>query len=446
MKILLISPVYQVDKPSQELLTLPALSLHIIASLTPPEHEVKIIEEEVKLTDTNEDCDLVGISCYTANIRRCYQLADKFRARGIPVVLGGIHPTVMPDEAAQHADSVVIGEAEKTWDILLEDLKRGKLKKVYHDPYPNLNNFIELKTRKPRLSHGFGVLPAETSRGCPYTCDFCAVPVHYGRKQRHRPVEHVIRDLAESGGKRFFFVDDNIMGDPRYARELITQMIPLNIKWAGQSSIKVIQKNPDLLDLAYRSGCAGLFFGLETISHSSLKTLGKSIRDVNEIAETIRMIRDSGIYFYSGMIFGFDSDTESVFDDTLEFIQKNKIGSIGINILTPYPGTPLFAKLQAEGRIISTNWDDYNFIWGRVVYQPKNFTPEKLFEETLRIKMETASFGKTIERMHWRHGFYHMAINYGMYREARLIQKHHMKRTAEAGTNPIPNEFIMNLE
>ena len=443
MKIILISPVYKVDKPSQELLTLPALSLHIIAGLTPPEHDVKIVEEEVRLTDTNEDCDLVGISCYTANIRRCYELADKFRARGIPVVLGGIHPTVMPEESMEHADAIVIGEAENVWAGLLEDLKKGKLKKTYKKPYPELDNYIPLQTRKPRLTHGFGVLPAETSRGCPYTCDFCAVPVHYGRKQRHRPVEHVVRDLAESGGKRFFFVDDNIMGDPRYARELLKQMAGLNLKWAGQSSIKVIQKNPDLLDLATKAGCVGLFFGLETISHSSLKALGKSIRDLNEISDTIKMIRDSGIYFYSGMIFGFDSDTESVFDDTLEFIQKNKIGSIGINVLTPYPGTPLFAKLQNEGRIISTNWDDYNFIWGRVVFKPKNFTPEKLFEETLRIKTETARLGKTLGRMHWRHGFYHMAINYGMHREAKLIQKHHLKREAEAKINPIPNVFEM---
>ena len=443
MKILLISPVYQVDKPSQELLTLPALSLHIIASLTPEEHEVKIVEEEVKLTDTNEDCDLVGISCYTANIRRCYYLADKFRARGIPVVLGGIHPTVMPEESGRHADAVVIGEAEKIWGKLLEDVKNGQLKKVYHDPYPAIDNYVELKTRKPRLNHGFGVLPAETSRGCPYTCDFCAVPVHYGRVQRHKPVEHVVRDLVDSGGKRFFFVDDNIMGNPSYSRELLKAMIPLNIKWAAQSSIKVIQKNPDLLDLAKKAGCAGLFFGLETISKPALKAMGKSIRDIVEIEDTIKMIRDSGVYFYSGMIFGFDSDTESVFDDTLEFIQKNKLGSIGINILTPYPGTPLFTRLESEGRIISTNWDDYNFIWGRVVFKPKNFTPEKLFEETLRIKTETARFGRVMERMHWRHAGYHLAINYGMNREAKLIMKNHLKRQAEAEIRPIPNVFEM---
>lgn len=427
MKILLISPIFRVDRGTPEQLSIPSLSLHILAGLTPSEHEVKIVEEEVKLVDINEDCDLVGISCYTANIRRCYELAAKFRARGIPVVLGGIHPTVLPEESIQYADAVVMGEAENIWAGLLTDFKNGKLKKFYRGTFPEFNEYVSAKTRDPKISpHAYGVVAAETSRGCPYTCDFCSVPVHYGRKQRHKPIEHVIRDLKEIGAKRVFFVDDNIMGAPKYSEELMKALIPLNIKWAGQSSIKVIQKNPHLLKLAKKAGCQGLFFGIESVAESSLNVLKKNIREKQVISDTIKMIRDHGIYVYSGMIFGFDEDTEGVFDEALEFVYKNKIATPSFTYLTPYPGTDLFAKLQSQNRIISTNWDDYNFIWGRVAYKPKNFSAEKLLDETLRVKLESSKMSAVFSRFpaNWHHPFFYFAINYGQNREARLIKSH----------------------
>ncbi|MES0489270.1 MAG: radical SAM protein [Leptospirales bacterium] len=428
MKILLIGPVFQADKATQDGLAIPSLSLHILAALTPAEHEVVIVDEERGvLTDTNEECDLVGISCYTSNIRRCYKLASAFRERGIPVVLGGIHPSAVPKESIRYADAVVIGEAENVWQNLLKDVQNNKLKKMYKGSFPDLKEYLPLKTRKPKLSQAFGVVVTETSRGCPYTCDFCSVYLHYGRTQRHKPVEHVVRDLVEVGAKRVFFVDDNIMGNPNYARELMKQLTPLKIQWAAQTSIKVIQKNPDLLKLAVQSGCQGLFFGIESISDASLKAFHKNIKDKQMIFDTLKMVRDAGIFIYAGMIFGFDEHTEEVFDEAIEFIYKSKISSVNFTYLTPFPGTVLFDRLQKENRIISTNWDDYHFTWGRVPFLPKHFSPEKLLQETLRVKLEVSKLGSLLKRFpaNWHHPIYYSAINYELNREAKMIKKYH---------------------
>jgi len=445
LKILLISPVFQLGKRTPDNLTIPCLSLHILAALTPAEHEVKIIEEEKRsLVDINEECDLVGISCYTANIRRCYELALSFKKRGIPVVLGGIHPSVLPEESIQYADAVVIGEAEKVWEGLLEDVENNTLKKMYKSDYPDLQEYLPLTTRRPKLSQVFGVIAAETSRGCPYNCEFCSVYLHYGRKQRFKPVEHVIRDLVETGAKKVFFADDNIMGSPAYTRELLKQLAPLKIRWAGQASIKNIHRNPDLLDLAVKSGCKLLFTGVESVSDSSINTLTKNIRNKQVIADTIKMIMDSGIMVYAGFIFGFDTDTESVFDDTLEFVLKHKISMGSYAHVTPFPGTTLFHRLQKEGRIISTNWDDYNLSWGRVTFHPKNFSAQTLYDETQRVRLEASKFSNALKRFstNSHNPFYYLALSYAINREARLITKYTNEKIAKNIT--IPTTF--NIE
>jgi radical SAM superfamily enzyme YgiQ (UPF0313 family) len=429
MKIFLISPSSGVDRETPRGLALSPLALHVLAGLTSPEHEIKIIDEELELADTNEACDVVGISCHTANVSRSYELAGMFRQRGIPVVLGGIHPTVLPEESIQHCDAVVMGEAENVWAGVLGDIEKGKLKRFYKGTYPDLKEFISLKTRKPKLSQAFGVIPVETSRGCPYYCNFCAVPVHYGRKQRHKPVEHVVRDLIESGARKVFFVDDNIMGNPGYAREFLKEIAPLKIKWAAQSSIKVVQKNPDLLRLAKDAGCLGIFFGIESVANSSVKPLKKNIADKQGLIDAIKMVRDSGICFISGMIFGFDEDTEAVFDEALEFVYKNKIFFPTFSYLMPYPGTDLFTQLSKEKRILSTNWDDYNVNWGRVVFKPKNFSAEKLHEETLRVKIESTKLSSILGKLpsQTSHAVYYMILNYGYHLQAKEVQKHNVK-------------------
>ena len=398
MKILLINPVSMTGFSPPAQITLPNLPLRIIAGLTPPEHEITIAEEIIESIDLDVDCDLVGISCATANIKRGYQLADEFRKRGKTVIMGGIHPTMLPQEALQHCDSVCIGEVEDVWKNILEDFIDGRLKKKYSSPFPSLDRYIEvpqLDMEKGKRGSGFAAI--ESTRGCPYTCNFCTVPVQFGRKLRHRPVEFVVKDIIKSGKKRVFFLDDNVIGNPSYARELMSAMIPLNIEWAGQSSLKVLHKNPELITLARKSGCKGLFFGLESVT-KAMGSLPKAIKSKEENAELLKKIRDAGIHVHTTVIFGFDDDKEDVFDETLEFLLKTKVSSAGFAALIPFPGTPLHEELDKAGRILTKDWNEYNDHWGTTVYQPKNFTPEQLYYETTRVKTEFTRFSNVMSR------------------------------------------------
>jgi radical SAM superfamily enzyme YgiQ (UPF0313 family) len=420
MKILLILPIYQPGKVTANEVSLPSTSLHLIAGLTPSEIEVEIVEEELQQLDMDIECDLVGISCMTSNVTRGYYLADEFRKRGKTVVMGGIHPSLLPDEALLHCDSVVIGEVENIWATFLHDFQNKTLKKKYSAPYPVLDKYIPLKMRKSNPKIAFGAISLETTRGCPYTCNFCTVPIQFGRKQRHRPVEHVVREINESGGKTIIFMDDNILGSAPYAKKLLKALIPLKIKWGGQANIKAVQNNPELIPLAQKSGCLGLFFGIESVT-PAMDTLSKSFKSREILSEQLDKVRDAGIHAHTAMIFGFDEDTEGVFDETLEFLLKNKVGSASFHPLTPYPGTDLYNKLDRQGRILTKNWNDYHYHWGTIVFQPKNFTPEQLFLETIRVKREYTSF-KNVLAGAWknrRHPLLHFAVNYGFNKEAK---------------------------
>lgn len=202
---------------------MPQLALYILEGLTPPEYEVKIVEEEAERIDLEVDCNLVGISCMTANAPRAYQLSREFRKRGKTVVLGGVHPTILPEEALQHADSVVIGEAEGVWEKLLEDFRHSNLQQTYHDPLPDLKKYIPKDFTHIIKKRLFNLIPVLTTRGCPYNCNFCCVTNLFGKKIRHIPIENVVRDIQESGAKEFLFLDDNIIGHPSYAKELFGQ-------------------------------------------------------------------------------------------------------------------------------------------------------------------------------------------------------------------------------
>ena len=216
---------------------MPQLALFILQGLTPKEHQVVTVDEEAEDIDLEQDCDLVGISFMTSNASRAYWLAQEFKKRGRTVVLGGVHPTLLPDEALPHGDSVVIGEAEGVWAELLEDYQNGCLKKRYHNPRPDLSKYVPKDFSKITKRHLFGLVPIMTSRGCPYHCDFCCVTDLFGKEIRHIPVDNVVRDIKESGRKRFMFLDDNIIGHASYAKELFAALKPLNISWVGQSSI-----------------------------------------------------------------------------------------------------------------------------------------------------------------------------------------------------------------
>lgn len=430
MKILLILPLQREDIKNPNEVSLPPLSLHVIAALTPPEHEVKIVDEYLEPLDFNEDCDVVGISCTTPTVVRGYKIADAFRQRGIPVVMGGVHPSILPDEALVHCDAVVIGEAENVWEDVLLDIQKNQLKKKYSKPFPELNRYVPLKTRKPNKQVGLGMIAAETTRGCPYTCNFCLSPIRYGRKQRHRPIDHVVRDLQESAATRVLFTDDNILGTPRYSKQLFEALCDLNIAWVGQSSLKVTERHPELVKLAKKSGCKGLFFGVESVS-PAMSSMPKSYMTKEMMADQLKKIQDSGIHAHAAIMFGFDEDTESVFDDTLEFLMQTKVGTASFVSLIPYPGTPIYDQFLKENRILHHNWIDYDFYWGSVVYKPKHMSPEKLYTETIRVKKEFSRFGNVVKRgwANRRHPFLHTIVNLGMNKEAKMSLDQWQKRT-----------------
>jgi radical SAM superfamily enzyme YgiQ (UPF0313 family) len=426
LKILLISPSVCPDEKTPSGLMIPQLALHILEGLTPPMHSVKTVEEENEKVDCEEDCDVVGISCMTSNAPRAYDLAREFRKRGKKVVLGGVHPTILPDEAALHADAVVEGEAEGVWETVLSDIENNRLKRIYKQPPPPLDRYIHMQYRKTSKKRLFNVVPIMTTRGCPYNCDFCCVSNLYGSKIRHAPIANVVRDIEESGHKVFIFLDDNIVGEPRYAKELFKAIKPYRVKWVGQSSISFVN-DVELMKLAAESGCTALFFGLESVSKEQLKTMRKSIKDIGKMGEAVRKVKDLGIHFHASFVFGFDNDTKSVFPDTLEFMQKNKISTASYNILTPYPGTKVYKQFKEEGRLLTDNWKYYDH--STVVFKPKNMTPYELQAGELWVKKEYSSMFTIVKNLPWNlsHPLLYLAVNIGT-RQSVKTEKSRLSR------------------
>jgi radical SAM superfamily enzyme YgiQ (UPF0313 family) len=391
-------------------LRMPQLTLGVISALTPPEIELDVVEEEIEEINFDKYYDLVGISCMTAVAPRAYQLSSVFRKKGAKVVLGGIHPTVMPGEAITHCDCVVIGEAEGCWGKLLEDFRRNRLKKFYQS-----FNFDLAKFPIPKLNHNhtpFHVTPILSTRGCPYNCEFCSVTDLYGKKVRHRLIQDIVKEMATRDGKKFFFLDDNIIGDVKFSRELFTALCDLRIGWVGQASIS-LTKNKALLGLAKKSGCAALFIGIESVSSDNLKRLRKTPNDAKEYNQAIKIIQDLGILFHASLVFGFDDDDRSIFEKSLDFLNENRIASATLNILTPYPGTTIFKRFKKEGRLLSQNWRDYNH--RTVVFRPKKMTPEELAEGFIWIGKNFYTRTSIFTRFfhNFSHPLLYFSINWG---------------------------------
>ncbi|MBI5756458.1 MAG: B12-binding domain-containing radical SAM protein [Nitrospirae bacterium] len=383
MKVLLINPenkksIFAYRPEDVRAFWFPKLSLPTIAAYTPPDVEVKIVDECVEELDFNVDVDIVGISVMTYLSTRAYEIAAKFRARGVKVVLGGIHVSMCPEEAKEHADSVVVGEAEKIWPILIEDFRRGEMKPMYVEKDLSTLEGLPIP-RRDLLKPGayWTTSCVQTSRGCPFACDFCTVTIFGGNQFRLRPVEEVIEEVRRLNKGYVVFVDDNIAGHKAYAKQLFKALAPLKISWASQASL-TMARDPELLELAAKSGCTALFLGVESISADNLAAANKRFNKVEKFREEFKRFHDFGILITTGMIFGFDNDDETVFERTVEFLEENRIELAMFNILTPLPGTNLYKRMDDDGRIIDRDWTNYD---GRhVVFQPKLMSPETLEE------------------------------------------------------------------
>src|SRR3990172_4653517 len=365
MKLLLISKeikefIFSYSKKDVRSFWFPRLSLPVLAALTPPDVEVRLLDESIEKINFEEEVDLVGISVMTFLSPRAYEIAGEFRQRGVKVVLGGIHPTAVPEEAKLHADSVVVGEAEGLWPRLIQDFKNGDLKPFYRQ-----NGLPPLETPPPPrmdLLKRDAYLTAnclQASRGCPFGCEFCSVTNFFGNTYRLRPLKDVVKELESMPPGYVMFLDDNIAGNRKYSMELFEAIKPLGLAWSGQSSLRLAD-DLELLKKAEESGCKGLFLGIESLSQENLKKVRKGFNKVEKYKESIKKFFDHGISITAGIIFGFDGDDESVFERTAEFLEENRITLSTPAILTPLPGTPFYRQMEKEGRIFDNNMAHYD--------------------------------------------------------------------------------------
>jgi radical SAM superfamily enzyme YgiQ (UPF0313 family) len=365
---------------------IPQLTLSLIAALTPPEHEIQIVEEVYgEKVNFDGDYDVIGISIMTQTCIRGYQIANEFKKRGKIVVFGGIHATAMPDEAILYGNAVVIGEAEGLWDIVLDDIRHHRLKSFYKlDKLPDLQSHVMPRRDLIKCSSGkFSIAPIETTRGCPYNCDFCTVSRFFGTRQRHKPISDIITDIESCKEKNLFFLDDNITGDKRYAKELFRAMIPQKKIWVGQASIQVAS-DTELIKLAYQSGCRALLIGFESMSDSGINQYRKTLKTVDENILAVKKLQDNGIMTMASLIFGLDSDTPAVFDIAHDFLTRSKAAFFQACVMTPYPGTPVFNKLRSQGRILTDDWNRFDA--SKVIIRPENISPEALLDGYDKIK------------------------------------------------------------
>ncbi len=372
------------------------LSLLAVAAVTPPDWEVRIVDEYVSPLDFSSEPACIGLSFMTAGALRAYEIAKEFRRQGIPALAGGFHPTFLPQEVLEHCDAVCIGDAEPSWPQMLRDLERGELKQVYRsDPFASLSG-LSLPRRDLLDSREYLTRNSvQTSRGCPNSCTFCSITSFYGGHYRHRPVEEVIKEIAGLSGKLVIFIDDNLVADRSYALKLFSSLRPLKRHWYSQAALTIAQ-DAELLELAVESGCRGLFVGLESLSNESLLKVGKGFCLAETYLESIENLHRAGIAVETGIIFGFDEDSPEVFDRTLDFLKASRIELAQITILTPLPGTAIYNQLEREGRILTKDWSYYDFF--HVVFQPKKMTPEELQTGTDEVVRRFYSTQKIMER------------------------------------------------
>jgi len=401
---------YHLTASERRAVWFPKLSLPTIAAYTPPGWDVLLVDEAVQDIDFDQPCDLVGLSIMTCYAPRAYEIATEFKKRGKPVVLGGVHPTYCPDEALRYCDAIVCGEAEDLWPQLVADFEAGSMKRMYKmGEFPSLEQYksprVDLLSPDAYMTRQCSF----TTRGCHFDCEFCSVSPFNGKTTRRRPVPEVVKELTHvkqwirselvermkndtlwrafvtglririgiEDGTIFAFVDDLHNSNRTYCRELWAALKPLKIKWGCQSTL-FLGDDQEMVKLAAESGCVSVFVGMESLDEDSLEETNKPFNRVQKFSDEIKMFHDHGIMVNPGIVFGFDSDDESVFERAVEFLVKNQVELAYFNVLTPLPGTALYERYNNAGRIFDRDWAKYD--GKHVVYQPSRMTPEQLQE------------------------------------------------------------------
>jgi radical SAM superfamily enzyme YgiQ (UPF0313 family) len=397
MKILLIQPKMNKRSMDTDLKTRmsPSLALLTLMTLTPEGHEVALVNENVERLDPSRQADLVGITVTLDVLPRAAQIARSFRARGVPVIAGGVHVTCRPEECLEYFDAVCVGAAERVWRRVVEDAQNGRVQRVYRD-YENLGGDEIASPAYDRVDGKKYLFTnvVSTSRGCPNKCDFC-----YNSCANHayvrRPNEDVLNDLAALGTRHVMFVDDNFIASPARTRELLVGMRGKNLVWSAAVTTKIVDY-PDILDLMSECGCQSLFIGIESVNGESLAGVNKD-NDVEDYDRLVREIHDRGIMINASMVFGLDGDGPDVFKKSLDWLVKHKIETLTSHVLTPYPGTALHERMERTGRITSRDLSLYNT--SHVVFRPSGMSAGQLRDGYLWMYRKFYSFSNILRRM-----------------------------------------------
>ena len=383
MKLTLIKPT--IGRPDHSLYVdearMEPLNLGVLAALTPPDVEVVLYDDRCEPIPYHHPTDLVAITVETYTARRSYEIADEFRRRGVPVVLGGFQPTFLPEECAEHADAVFIGDAEAGWAEVIADARAGRLKPVYHGepgrPQPGV------LTRRDIFA-GKGYLPVsllQFSRGCHFACDFCAVTRYFDRQHHLRAIDETLREIAAQDRKLLFFVDDNIAANRAALADLCSALIPLRINWVSQASLDVTS-DARLMKLMVDSGCLGHIMGFESITRDSVVEARKApnMARFDHYQTQIRILRDHGMQTWAAFTLGYDHDTVDSIRATLEFALRNRFTFAAFNILMPYPNTPFYDRLSREGRHLYDGkwWLHPGYRFNAAAFVPARMTPDQL--------------------------------------------------------------------
>jgi radical SAM superfamily enzyme YgiQ (UPF0313 family) len=405
-KILLINPAYKDSLHSNiKVLALPPLNLAIIARYTPEHYDVQIVDEAMEDLDFDAEVDLVGITCMTPLAPRAYEIAARFRARGVPVVMGGIHVSYMTDEAMRYADAIVVGEGENIWPMLLADFEHGQMQKIYRmtEP-PDIANL--LAPRRDLLKGKYFVETVQTGRGCPINCNFCSVTAFNGSSYRVRNIDSVIEEINSIKSKRIFIVDDNIVGQgPRYirrAKEFFDRLAECKKEWGGQTCLSIVEHD-DVLKAAQRSGCKGMLIGFESLDTATIDSMHKSVNlrpNTRNFSDAIKKIHDHGIAIVGCFIFGTEGQQKDAFRRTIDFVLENEIDAVQMSLETPLPGTAFYKQMVEEERLLLTNyphdWRHYTIF--EPVFRMNGMTPREAYEGLLEAYAEVSSFRSSLVR------------------------------------------------
>lgn len=424
MKILIVENVWVKDNSyhffEKTYLTmfsiLPSLSARRIAAITPKNHSIELINERYKKIDFSKNYDVVHINFTTSTANRAYQIADEFRTNGIKVVLSGIHASALPEEAKQHADSVLIGSGELNWLDFLKDYEKNAIKPLYDNvSYSDRIKIPPIDIKLPGLVLSGAV---EATRNCPYGCEFCReTNVAGGSKFYARPIEDVVNEIESLPQKAFTFYDTSLTIDPIYTKKLFKNIARIKKRFSCNGNVDVLARDEDLVKLSKQAGCVSWLVGFESFNQSTLDDVSKRTNIVEDYKKAVDNIHENDMVVIGCFMFGFDTDTPDVFDEAYFMVDELGVDAADFLVLTPYPGTPLFGRLKKQNRILTFDWGKYNM--KNVVFEPKNMSPDELLYGVRTLYKRYYSFNNSLKRS--TH-----SLHYGMYPFSIILERNFM--------------------